>query len=290
MNPSSPSSARAWQLLTQAHGWIAGQIQSAREVSTREVLAAGKNVTAIVNVAVEFVHSLDETLRLSQAQGESNALPEIREGVMRQETLIDEALDSARIAKTLVDKIDSAARASRLLALNARIEASRISADGASAFDVIATEVCTLSDQIEEANEEISDLLQKLNQMLPQVSEQAHATRSLVEDLHQQQQQQSAVLLQELEATRQSSHEVMDKVVVTASTALMHLQFQDPMIQNIERIDGVLTDALNDAAHALGVDERVDGNYTEPLSAQILEEEEAAADVEAADVGEVLLF
>lgn len=184
---------------------------------------------------------------------------DMSEHLRKQEEKAQEAVEqSVRIIEA-ANTIKSMAYTAKILTLNAHIEAARLGQHG-RAFQVIVKEMLKFSEVVEETNLKVSGLAEELQELLPEI---AHQTRSI--------RHESEIFSNELEtlnaSVEHSSQALKDMVIQTVTEgdgrlkrvldlsmeALSGLQFQDPMIQEIQRIDTFLHELHNEVGDALGV-------------------------------------
>ncbi len=136
---------------------------------------------------------------------------------------------------------------SRLLAINAQIEASRLGEQG-KAFAVIAAEMGELSRSVAKINETIETLASRINHAMPKLEAASHA---LVESSSQfevvfsersESVNNAADALREFIASQldQSRHR-SERVLQTSQRALSNLQFQDPVAQSLRTIPAIVS-------------------------------------------------
>lgn len=266
---------------------ILQRIRQARKVSDEGVLAAGSKIHEIVSHARRYIEEMEKALQATEDGGLDRLVDEVRSNVVGQHSKVQAALERSTHIRKAGMAIEGAAKASRLLALNARVEASRLTGSHGAAFDVIAEEVRDLSEEIARANHHIEELISDLLQMLPQIANEAESARKLVENLYEKQQLRHQELHSRMTETAQSGTDTLNHVLSEARSALSDLQFQDPMIQDIEGIDRILVKVRNHLASQVGKGEEVEAAYAALLSERT---EEVGGGVRAKDAGEALLF
>jgi hypothetical protein len=136
----------------------------------------------------------------------------------------------------------------KMLALNARIEASR-HAGMAKGFAVIADEMKELSRGVAETNATIQELARVMAALLPGIVRGANA-------MHERSQSFSSSLQQSMRAIAERSGDrrnqvaaavvesdrTLSQIVSSSQSALSHLQFQDAVAQGLMRLDAMLVD------------------------------------------------
>jgi methyl-accepting chemotaxis protein len=267
------------------------RIQHARKISDAGVLEAGDAINTIVKSARAFIKSTDDAWTVEEEGAIERLVEQVRTSVTGQFSRVQQALEHSSDIKKAGAAIEGAAKASRLLALNARVEASRLTGTDAAAFDVIAEEVRDLSEEIAQANRRIDDLIGQLLTMLPEISAQAEEAKSLVDKLNREQRARHDALCTRMRKSTESGTATLNEVLEAARTALSGLQFQDPMIQDVEGIDRIL----------LALRSELESRLEDPTAAVPAEAEASdlppdtrpapsAPGLEAEDAGELLLF
>lgn len=256
--------ARLSDFLAAASQTTMERVSHVNEMTSREVLCAGEAIELVVREAQ--AHITETRTALGQAAGTDGraGVPElaarqseaIRDFLSTSHRLIADQEAMAKQSESGCAKIaqlgvviESISAQAKLLALNARIEATRLGAQGA-ALSVIASEMVRFSKEVAVANAAISELASALSHDLPRVTEHAQKLRSTTERF-------SARVGSELEEIRvggaelerlledaiQAGDERAQRIVQHASEALSHLQFQDTCAQHLLSVEVVLDQA-----------------------------------------------
>jgi hypothetical protein len=162
----------------------------------------------------------------------------------------DTCARSARAESTIILStagiIAKLAREARMLALNARIEASRSGVGGgANGFGVIAEEMQRLANEVVAANALVQNVAVRLGDILPTVADQALEIRARADAFARV----SATKITEVESgvsqlqndvsdTLRASDVAIEAILRSSGEALSHLQFQDVAAQQLIQIDG----------------------------------------------------
>jgi len=152
---------------------------------------------------------------------------------------------AAQNAQKIVDvaqRVGQLGNTARMVALNARVESSRLGAAGAP-FAVLAVEIRGITDTILGLSEEIEQLGAHLKQVIPRLADGATALvgshREVGEDLKLRMREAASTqraALDEVEATAQAGYERADRIVAKLHKVLQHLQFQDRIAQDVHAV------------------------------------------------------
>lgn len=257
-------------------------LRETRDVTDREIRAIGGKVDHIIR-------STTAHLRDTRAQVEANTtrfaklgeqMAALKEELASQGAQIAGVLDRLQDISEAGRNIKNLAVQSRILAINSRIEAARLGEKG-KPFEVIAHQTHRLNGQIETINQTISTVAEELCETLPAVAERGKAIAASFEAFQ--------VLVDEMGTWAKESRESgIEEIVQDGYQALSHLQFQDPMIQRLEEIDGELRRFAMEVAESTGVTlEEIDPVYIEKMGVTMTDGNEVKPDI---DAGDVMLF
>ena len=297
---------RVFDLLLRLRERFAERTGEVNAMTEREVMRAADSVAQIVDVAGGHVARVKDALSVLRGGGKSVGIAtlvrrqidaidqytrEVRDRANRQQTDALEAAARTRDITRAARSIAALSQEAHILALNARIEAGRLSERGAS-FRVIAGEMQRLSKTIASTNELIDTLSRDLTALLPKIAESAdgmlgHASEFSVS---------FAASAREVEEGTEEMHRYvadalehgdasLARVVVHSHETLSHLQFQDAVAQGLLRIDGWMRETQLETAAPLDLEER-NGEIAANIHAEIGGDK--GVDVEIA--GDVLLF
>lgn len=213
---------------------VARRVQSAKEASEREVLAIGTSVSRIVERAKSFAADINRQrqLQMQRRNRMTTLMIEVRAHIQKQEVIINEALAQSSAILQAGRDVQAMASATRLLSLNARVEASRLGEQGTS-FSVIADEMRQLSLSVQRANSAVAKQATELARLLPVINEQSDQIQTGFDEMSR------LVEAHEGQASDPESLEIthfVEQIVEEGHVALSHLTFQDPMVQSLERI------------------------------------------------------
>lgn len=283
--------AKIDRLLADHRARVHERIQHAQALSEREILAIGENVQNIVDHTRQYIdvskHTTEENFS-AQTRSLNDYLEYARGSSDAQHHAVTQALalsDDIAHAGAAVDRLASQAR---LLALNAKIEAARLGGAG-SAFGVITEQMNHLSLEIAKTNRLIADATQAIRECLPVIAEQNTAQIRRLETFTTTMRQLKADIESALSAASTAGDTHINMILTLAYAALSHLQFQDPMIQGVQKIDFLARDLHHKVNATLDIPapQNTPSPYIETLGSKMDEETPDDAGVHA---GEVILF
>jgi len=221
---------------------------------------------------------------------------QVREMSGRAAAQDERARQAAAAAKSIADlaqTIERLASEARLLAVNARIESSRLGAHSAG-FEVLASEMQRLSDEVAGANERVSELAARLGTDLPWIAQHARDLRGAMEtfavsaaDRLEETERGVDALRTELAGVSSAGSVAMADILTASRGALSHLQFQDVVAQELRLLDVKLRETHVEIARELGAD---DSTIAEIPAAEYQTEGGGAQDPQVAAPGDVVLF
>lgn len=238
-------------------------LQQIRSTSTDAVLNIGQLVAKIVEIATkdndEIRGTLDQIVGEQQENAESQA--SVTEIIREQSELVtefvadtkgffrdqvaftDQAVDGFDRITTCADSVSRLMSRSFMLALNMRIEASRLGDEG-SAFAVIADEMKKFAADVRDANEEIKTVMEELARTMPRMQEQTAEMDVRVgqfserfEGRLEHVQEHTQNIAASMQATLDTAEQRNNEIVKYSQDALSELQFQDPMAQTLARVE-----------------------------------------------------
>jgi myosin heavy subunit len=281
---------------------IVARIRQVNQTTEADVLAAGRHVQRVVEVAHRHIAHLRDVLAGPVGNEDSDLARAIRSQSdhVRQHTasvgkaVAEHATQVAAVAAQ-VRSITSAAReierlnaAARVLSINARIEASRSS--GSSVFSTIASEMQQLSKAIASANKTVYDLANAMDKTVPQLVRQnqhlarvvegyAHEARDRIDEVDRR----VAELRAAVANTLAESDDALAEVVSESHAALSKLQFQDVCAQSLLQIDGWLVEL----SHQTAAEFEVDADIPPAAHPTVTNDD---VEVNRREAGEVMLF
>ncbi len=239
---------------------IRERVQSAKDTSETEILAVGDCVKDIVNHTRQYIEESKELLEknlTAQATSLDNYLGYAKQTVGAQNSTVQQALTLSEDISKAGTAVDKLANQARLLALNAKIESARLGSAG-KAFSVITEEMNHLSGEIAKTNHLIADSIKAIKECLPTIMNQTRSQIEKLEAFSSTMRQLKDGVEKSISTTNSTGNTRLDTILELAYSALSHLQYQDPMVQDLQKID-VLMKKLND---------EVNGELGIPLTAQ----------------------
>lgn len=260
---------RRWEALTAelsgclpAFSVLRAQLVDAIKVSERPVLQACESFQGIANRARETVALAAQSLGETDSDGGARrADMQTLFGLARKtfEELLERidrasrcSLETARQMKEiagrvegiykLLTKVDSIASGAKILALNAKIEATRAGAHG-KAFNIVATEISRLASEAADTSGVIRGIVQEVNGVVQSAAgtladratndtREAQASRGEVGEVLEALAATHTTMRELVEAGARNSNDLARDI----AQAVIALQFQDAMSQQINHV------------------------------------------------------
>ena len=303
-----PKLLRASSAFTEFRMELVKRVRGINDTTSQEVGEAARYLNEVVESARAYVGDMQRALGRLQGQGQDglgqllgkqaqflrNHSQEMADRAAAQDERARQAAAAAKSIGDLAASIDRLAGEARLLAVNARIESSRLGAQSAG-FEVLATEMQRLSDEVASTNERVGELAGRLGQDLPWIAQHARDLRQSVDafaatasvQLDETERGVRALHAQTTNAS-QAGGAVVEGILRASRSALSHLQFQDVVAQELRRMDSMARRAQVSALEALGADPTVIGDVPEAEYASAGNDLVPGKNVSAS--GDVLLF
>lgn len=233
---------------------IADRIPQVVEITEQEVLIVGKAVNDVVDAARaqvtesrEILAQVDENSGIAVtierlATAMEAFLAKLNPYLTRQEVVSSTAARYGAKIEEAGHKIDTIALAANILNLNAQIEAARLGEVG-EPFMIIASEMTTLTRQIEEANGMIAELSNTLLSTLPEIAAINGSISNTCADFGSDFSKQVTevrdvqhLLQASVRASLESTESRAEQMLRISQDALSHLQFQDPVAQSLWQV------------------------------------------------------
>jgi myosin heavy subunit len=259
--------------LRKARERIVARVRQVNTTTETDVLAAGRHVHRVVEVAHRHIARLREVLAGPVGNEDSDLARAIRsqsdhvrqhtssvgKAVAEHATQVAAVADQVRSITKAAREIERLNAAARVLSINARIEASR--SGGSSVFSTIANEMQQLSKAIASANKTVYDLANTMEKTVPQLVRQNQHLARIVEgyatearDRIDAVDRRVAELRTAVATTLSESDNALAEVVSESHAALSKLQFQDVCAQSLLQIDGQLAELSHQFASEYGVE------------------------------------
>jgi len=253
---------------------VTTRVSQLNQLTGDEVSAAATLLQEVVERAREYVQQSQTALAKIDGQGgagvgrligtQASMLRElVREMSGRAAAQDERARQASAAAKGIADlaqSIERLASEARLLAVNARIESSRLGAHSAG-FEVLASEMQRLSDEVAGANERVSELAARLGTDLPWIAQHARDLRAAMEgfavsaaDRLEETERGVNTLKAELDSISRAGGVAMEGILKASRGALSHLQFQDVLAQELRLLDARLRETHVAIAKEMGAD------------------------------------
>lgn len=248
------------RVITEYRGHVLERIRKANDLASTSVVAVGNSLDRIVTVAREQVQetrSALDGLSSTDRRGVTELIEEqsrlsrtrfgaIRAAIEEQGVLVRDATEASSEIASVGAEVTKVAFQARLLSLNANIEAARLGDQGAG-FQVIATEMQRLTEEIDRANRKIGAMASNLMTSLPKINQHNDELIRHSVGFTEELAENSAAVGVATGKLRASVDDLLgrgdqaaNQVLSGSNDALSNLQFQDPMAQNLLIIDADL--------------------------------------------------
>jgi methyl-accepting chemotaxis protein len=256
----SPLAEQIAKVLAECRAHVLDRIRKANEMTSSEVIAVGNSLDQIVSRAqaqVEATRAALDSLSGSDKRGVTELIENqarisatrfaaIRSALHEQTALTRQAMKASSEIAAVGAGVSKVAFQARLLSLNANIEAARFGDQGGG-FQVIATEMRRLTDEIDRANRQIESMASNLLGSLPKISEHGDELCRHADGFTEELAENSAAVDSATSKLRKSVNDLLangdqtaNQVLSGSYAALSHLQFQDPTAQSLLIIDADL--------------------------------------------------
>jgi methyl-accepting chemotaxis protein len=263
------------------------RVSEAAHSSEAATLATGGMLMRVLHEARAQVDDLGAlSSRVSGADGDSagqiaadtsremrSFVTELSRQLSDQVSSLHRATEAMQSILRVGARIDEIATASRFLALNAVVEASRLG-DAGAASRVIAQEMKELSQSVEAANGQVSELARQLSTTLPEVAattshidEKVSAFRHTFDEKLRALDNAFAELRTVAQTSVDKSSARLESIVQSSHEALSQLQFQDPMVQGLRKIDTIISNSQSNVQMIF----LADGERMDPTAIQHIE-------------------
>lgn len=259
---------------------IEGRVEKLKLLTEREILACGNVLSSIVDNVRCLIAENEQTMEDSVLRSDtltSRFVQEMQQDLMTQDAAVQKVLSLADGIESAIDAIRRLTEYSNILALNSKIEAARMGAQG-KGFAIIADHIRDLSKTLQDTSHQVTSAVDAVREGLPSVQECAQSmherTRLFIDDVADQ---VKSAALQADTGSMASSR--LDGVVTLSNEALSHLQFQDTLSQSLSSI-----------SHDLMLVENRVGRVFNGERDLACEEDEPVLDDGPAEAGQIMLF
>lgn len=248
--------------VTELKEQLSEGLEDAIRTSEEAVLGVGKHIAEIANLAREQVA---ETARLARELGQGSAMVKTLDD---QSRTVDGYLEQVshklevhrQIAQEVAEQLDQIRHAgarieemaheSRVVNINARIEAARLGKLG-KPFAVIAEQMSALASDVDSTNRMVGELAKALSELVPRMAqssdELAEATSAFASDYRRSNGALSQAQLDLGEVIRSSlgQGEQRTQAILSGSQDAMGLlSFQDPLAQSLRSLPDYVEETL----------------------------------------------
>jgi len=230
-------------------------IHDVQKLSIEEVLAIGNCINSIVSHTRSYIADSKASLEKNFAKQSDfleTYIAQSRETVKAQGKTVEHALTLSGNISGAGEAVDKLAREAKLLALNATIEAARMGSSG-NAFGVISDEMNHLSDEIAKANRLIEGAIDAIRKSLPSILKQTTTQMEKIEEFTLTMKDLKGSIEQSMSFTGNAGDNQLDTILDLSYSALSHLQFQDPMVQELEKVNAILLDCHRNLSVGFGL-------------------------------------
>ncbi len=217
---------------------VEDRVDALRTLTEREILACGRVLSGIVETARTIIADNDGALAAALTRSDASTtrfIGEMQRDIQAQGAAVAQVLSLADAMQEAISAIDSLSQYSDLLSINARIEAARIGEAGAG-FAVIAEQMRQLSGTIRGAAVRVGTAIGAVRAGMPPVRERASAMQERARAFIEVVAQEMKGGLREGAEDSAGGHR-LEAVMRLSNEALSHLQFQDPLVQELTAIN-----------------------------------------------------
>jgi methyl-accepting chemotaxis protein len=244
---------------------ISAIVEKVVRTSEKETLEVGRCVTMTLDEARCQVDELRRILaQVDRGSGEANVaslihaqsrsmtdfVAEISNALRAQDAAVIQAVAQSNKIIAAGATIEHILTESKILAVNALIEAARLGVHGAS-MKVIAQNMKELSASVEKVNAAIAQIAKDLSAALPTLGESVKTMLDDTESFGRRFEGQlsdldarTQTLTSSVESSLNESEARAARILAASQEAISHLQYQDPMAQLLRKIV-VILDALD---------------------------------------------
>lgn len=315
------------KLFGKLRTWSMRRVEEVNDMTATESLAAGDSLNQIVNQSRSYVDYMRQAMGRFTTSANDNEEVEDTSGIgaieqqgamlasylqhlecalASQEKVAQEALRQLSAVRRSGSHILEVSNQARMLAVNARIEAARLSGSDGGAFGVIASEMSTFAKNMQGQSDEIVQIVDGLTGSLPAIAEMTEDLRTRTAGFSEQFQEKNGQVSEVVDQLQTTISDALaqgdDRIAAIlrhSQDALSHLQFQDPCAQRLMQIEA---DILQAETNVRTILETGDTDVVESMNAADSHRDAAAGHVMIFDhdedddaegalpAGELLLF
>jgi methyl-accepting chemotaxis protein len=225
---------------------VGNLLESAAQLGEHEISMATENLGRINRESRDHISNLRDALNNSQEKHttaiemidhQTRYSREIRTALTEQGALARDSISLSQEISKFVEVIGKISSAARILTVNGQIESARLGREGA-AFSVIVQEMRELSNEVQKANQAISELAGNLIRLMPAFEKNATDLLQTSENFSKHQ----ATIVSNFTALAEQEKALLDSAEVRAqqisklvATMVTHLQFQDRVAQGLNQ-------------------------------------------------------
>lgn len=231
---------------------LSADTESQTSAATDSSQKTEKQTTAVSSSAQQLKTSAQDISR--QISMQTSLVDDMNEVTASSKADIDELRKMSEEINEIVNIVKGISGQTKLLALNAKIEAARAGQAG-KGFDVVATEVRDLSIQTENANQEIAGKIEAIQRVVNTIVEHTDQMQKGIQSLSDASQQISeaveeqntvtAEIARNVDATANEMKIVSDRISKVEETAKITNQFSTSVQSNSTEIAVELSSLLN---------------------------------------------
>ncbi|HCY83642.1 MAG TPA: hypothetical protein DHV36_00740 [Desulfobacteraceae bacterium] len=238
---------------------LAGKTNDQSDTATTAIGRTEQNTDSVAHAAGSLQNSVQNIH--AQVETQNDLVTDINKVTRRSMDNIQDLNTASQEIEEIIKIVKNIAGQTKLLALNARIEASR-AGDAGKGFAVVANEVRDLSLQTEAANQEIEAKISAIQSACSQMIESTQGVESLVGTLSEagtrifdsvkDQRDLSDMIARNAEATSDDVHDLSERVTTVKDAARETRRLSEDVRTHSSDMEAALGDLLAGAQEKLG--------------------------------------
>ncbi len=268
--------------LAGIHARVADQVQGLQVLSERETLAIGSVLGTIVERVQVIVREGEEARQRSEEGVEritSEFLGRMSGEAEKQEAAVSRMFELAESIGSSIEAIDTLRHSTEMLAINSKIEAARLGDQGLP-FAVLAEQIRDLGGSVRATTERVALAIENVRTGLPAIAE---STEGMTTHLQAYVAEMQAHIHGQRGDDACPQQDGLGELAELSNRALSHLQFQDPLVQQLGDIERELGALAGPVLAALA-------GEVPPAPDEALDPETEPSSGGTPDSGEILLF